>query len=167
MNDLDPEAVADGDPAAPPRGPMYRVIFALGAIGLGGAMTTDAVAVAGRHLGIAPLGSIEVMRALIVILATSAMLMATLVDGHARVRIVLEKVSAPTVAQLERLADIVSAIAFLWLAAGSIWLASDLWNGTEVTELLHLPLRWLRVTWIVGALVIAGLFLVHAGRRGK
>lgn len=149
------------------RSPLQRAVFALGAFALAGAMATDAIAVAGRHLGVALLGSIEVMQALIVLLATSAMLMTTLVDGHARVRIVLEKVSQPTVLRLERLSDIASAIAFLWLAAGSIWLAHDLWAGIEVTEILNLPLRWLRVVWIGGCLVIAALFLVHARSRGR
>lgn len=149
------------------RSPLHRAVFMLGAFALGGAMATDTIAVAGRHLGIALLGSIEVMQALIVVLATSAMLMTTLVDGHARVRIVLEKVSAPTVLQLERLADIASAAAFLWLAIGSVWLAHDLWNGHEVTEILSIPLRWLRVFWIAGCVVIAALFLIHARRRSQ
>jgi TRAP-type C4-dicarboxylate transport system permease small subunit len=146
---------------------LQRAVFSLGAFALAGAMTTDAIAVAGRHLGIALLGSIEVMQALIVLLATSAMLMTTLVDGHARVRIVLEKVSQPAVLRLERLSDMASAAAFLWLVLGSLWLASDLWNGAEVTEILNLPLRWLRVVWIVGCLVIAVLFLAHARNRGR
>lgn len=149
------------------RSPLQRGVLALGCIALGGAMATDAIAVAGRHLGIALLGSIEVMQALIVLLATSAMLMATIVDGHARVRIVLEKVSDRTVARLERLSDVASAIAFLWLAVGSIWLASDVWSGHEVTEILNLPLRWLRAVWIVGCLIIAVLFLAHARNRGR
>jgi TRAP-type C4-dicarboxylate transport system permease small subunit len=147
--------------------PLQRAVFALGVFALAGAMATDAIAVAGRHLGVALLGSIEVMQALIVLLATSAMVMATLVDGHARVRIVLEKVSQPAVLRLERLSDVASAVAFIWLALGSIWLAHDLWSGAEVTEILNLPLRWLRVVWIAGCLVIAVLFLSHARSRGR
>lgn len=152
---------------AKPHSPLQRAVFALGVFALASAMATDAIAVAGRHLGVALLGSIEVMQALIVLLATSAMLITTLVDGHARVRIVLEKVSQSAVLRLERLSDIASAAAFLWLALGSIWLASDLWNGAEVTEILNLPLRWLRVVWIGGCLVIAALFLAHARSRGR
>jgi hypothetical protein len=40
----------------------------------------------------------------------------------------------------------------------------ELWGGHERTELLHLPLRWWRLTWVAFALLIAGAFLRRAMR---
>lgn len=141
-----------------------RIALATGSIALLLAMATDAIAVAGRHLGVALLGSIEIVQACIVVAATSALVAATMLGAHARVHILLEKVRPATGRALDRGADLTSALLFLWLGAGSAWLASDLWNGVEITEILHIPLRWLRLTWIVGALLIAGLFAARAVR---
>lgn len=147
--------------------PLQRVALAVGSAALLGAMATDALAVAGRHAGIALLGSIEIVQACIVVVATSAMVAATLLGAHARVQILLEKVTEVTARRLDRFADATSAIVFLWLAVGSIWLASDLWNGVEITELLHIPLRWLRLVWIAGSLLIACLFGIRAVKGSK
>ena len=140
-------------------------MLAVGSAGLLAAMATDALAVAGRHAGIRLLGSIEIVQACIVLVATSAIVLTTLVDAHARVHILLERLSPLRSAALLRAADLLSAIVFLWLAAGSIWLSSDLWGAAELTEILQLPLRWLRLAWIVGALTAAALFLRRTVRR--
>jgi len=145
-------------PHAPAHGPLARLAYALGGAGLLAATATDAIAVAGRHTGLHLLGSIELVQSAVVLLATSGMLIATLVGGHASVHIVTERLSRPAAARLARIAAFASGLTFLALAAGSIWLAYDLWNGFEQTELLHIPLRWLRTLWIVFALVIAGCF---------
>ena len=62
------------------------------------------------------------------------------------------------------MADLLSAIVFVLLAAGSAWVAADLWSGHEQTELLRLPLRWFRLIWIAAALIIAALFAGSALR---
>jgi TRAP-type C4-dicarboxylate transport system permease small subunit len=141
-----------------------RLALGLGSAALLLAMATDAVAVAGRHLGIALLGSIEIVQACIVVAASSALVAATMLGAHARVHILLEKAKPATVRTLDRFADTVSALLFLWLAAGSAWLASDLWGGSEITEILQIPLRWLRVVWVASALLIAALFAWRAIR---
>lgn len=155
--------------SAPPHvdaasGPLARIAYALGGIGLLTATATDAVAVAGRHTGVHLLGSIELVQAAIVLLAASAMLIATIVGSHASVHIVTERLSGPVAARLARIVSVVSGIVFLIIAAGSAWVAHDLWSGFEQTELLRLPLRWLRLLWIVFAVLIAFRFF-HRARK--
>jgi TRAP-type C4-dicarboxylate transport system permease small subunit len=154
-----------GDRPAAAQGPLARFAYALGGFGLLGATAADSLAVAGRHTGVHLLGSIELVQAAVVLLGASAMLIATLVGGHASVHIVTERLSRPAAAKLARLASLVSALVFLTLAAGSIWVASDLWNGFERTELLQIPLRWLRLVWIIFALLIALIFLRNAVKK--
>lgn len=143
-------------------GPLARVAYVLGGGGLLAATLTDAFAVAGRHTGFHLLGSIELVQAAVVTLATSAMLIATIVGGHASVHIVTERLPKSTAERLARIASAISGLTFLAIAAGSAWVASDLWDGHERTELLHLPLRWLRLLWIVFAVLIAGQFFRRA-----
>lgn len=153
----------DGEAEA--RGPLAALAYALGGFGLLGATATDALAVAGRHTGLHLLGSIELVQAMVVLLGTSAMLIATLVGGHASVHIVTERLHPARAALLARIAAGVSAGVFLVLAAGSALVLRDLWHGFEETELLHIPIRWLRLLWIGFALLIAGTFLRIALRR--
>lgn len=146
------------------QGWLASAAYVLGGIGLLAATATDAVAVAGRHTGLHLLGSIELVQAAVVLLTTSAMLITTICGGHASVHIVAERLSPSAAARLGRAASFVSGLTFLALAAGSAWVASDLWNGFEQTELLHIPLRWLRAVWIVFALLIALRFFRYAFR---
>jgi TRAP-type C4-dicarboxylate transport system permease small subunit len=143
-------------------GLLARVAYGLGGLGLLAATATDALAVAGRHLGFRLLGSIELVQAAVVLLGASAMLIATIVGSHAAVHMVTERLSPRAADRLGHATSLVSALVFLALALGSAWVASDLWNGFEQTELLHLPLRWLRALWIVFALLIAARFLRNA-----
>ena len=160
------EPVSGTRPAAgPATGPGWlRAVYALGGCGLLGATAADAIAVAGRHAGFHLLGSIELVQAAAVLLAGSAMLIATVQGEHASVHIVTERLARPTAAGLARLAALVSGMVFLLVAAGSAWVATDLWGGFERTELLHVPIRWLRAAWIIFALLIALTFLRRAWR---
>jgi len=152
-------------PARTPTAFVRRIALGIGAVALLLAMATDAVAVLGRHLGITFLGAIEIFEACVVVAATSAIVVATIDRSHARVRILLEQVGAGMAGAFDRAADLVSAIVFVVLIAGSVWLASDLWNGHEVTEVLSIPVRWLRVIWIGGALLAAAIFTSQAMQR--
>jgi len=131
------------------------------------ATAADSIAVAGRHAGIPLLGSIELVQVAVVLLASSAMLIVTMARGHASVHIVTERVSPAHAASLARIANLLSGLLFLVLAAGSIWVASDLWYGFEQTELLQIPLRWLRLVWIVFSLLIAARFLLNVWKPAR
>lgn len=160
MSDLVPDSGR-----AAPTGPLARLAYALGSIGLLAATAADATAVAGRHSGFQLLGSIEIVQACVVLLASSGMLIATIVGAHACVHIVTERVSKATATRLGRIADLVSAGLFAILAIGSAWVLADLWTGFERTELLQIPLRWLRLLWVGAAVAITVQFLRNAYRR--
>jgi TRAP-type C4-dicarboxylate transport system permease small subunit len=161
MSDLPGE----GTPAA--SGRLAGAAYVLGGMGLLGATAADSIAVAGRHTGFHLLGAIELVQTAVVLLGASAMLIATIVGGHASVHMVTERLAKPTAAHLARIAAFVSGLVFLILAAGSAWVAADLWHGFEQTELLRIPLRWLRLVWIVFALLIAASFFRHALRTAR
>lgn len=146
---------------------LERVAFVIGSIGLLGAMAADSLAVLGRHLGLPILGSIEIVQACVVLLASASMLGATLRATHARVHILIDRLHGSGKHLLLRCSNLLSSIVFLLFAIGSIWIARELWGGHEHSELLHIPLRWLRALWIVTALTIAAVFLTRIVRRGR
>ncbi len=152
---------ADG-PDATGAGLLTQMAYVIGGIGLLGATCGDALAVAGRHTGIHLLGSIEFVQSCVVLLAASAMLIATIKRNHASVHIVTDRLSRPTRDRLVRISAFISAMLFLVLAVGSTWILTELWNGHEETELLHIPLRWLRLLWIIFTVLIAARFLGQA-----
>jgi TRAP-type C4-dicarboxylate transport system permease small subunit len=160
---IDDEGQIGREPAT--AGRVGEAAYLVGSLGLLVATAADAIAVAGRHTGIHLLGSIEVVQSAVVLIASSAMVAATIVGSHASVHILTERLPAGTARRLARIAALLSALLFALLAAGSAWVASELWSGFEQTELLGIPLRWLRALWIAAALLIAFLFLRAAARR--
>lgn len=148
-----------------PTGPLAKASYVLGSTGLLAATAADSLAVAGRHTGVHLIGSIELVQSAVVLLAAAAMLMVTIGGGHATVHIVTERLSRRSAVGLRRLTDLVSAAVFLLLAIGSALVLAELWNGYEQTELLHIPLRWLRLLWVVFALLVAAQFIRDAFRR--
>jgi TRAP-type C4-dicarboxylate transport system permease small subunit len=146
-------------------GPVGRAAYLIGSAGLLTATATDALAVLGRHTGFQLLGSIEIVQAAVVLIASSAMVAATIVGSHASVHIVTERLSPQTARRLARGAAVLSALLFALFALGSLWVATDLWTGFEQTELLGIPLKWLRALWIAAGILITFLFLRSALRR--
>jgi TRAP-type C4-dicarboxylate transport system permease small subunit len=145
-------------------GALVKGAFFIGSAALLLAMSIDAVAVLGRHLGWPLLGAIELVQACIVLAASAAIIVATLRGAHARVHILTERLPERWQRRLEIIADVAAASVFLLIAAGSAWMSNELWGGHEQTELLHIPLRWLRLFWLSAALLVAGLFVVRAVR---
>lgn len=166
-----PRLIADADlagEAVPPAtvlGPFSRFVFFIGSAGLIVAAAADALAVLGRHVGFRILGSIEIVQVAVVLIASAAVVGATLLRAHAAVHLLTSRLSPVTAARLGRVMDVLAALTFIAMAAGSLWIASDLWNGHERTELLKLPLRPFRLIWIAATLTAAAMFLAHAVRR--
>jgi TRAP-type C4-dicarboxylate transport system permease small subunit len=146
-------------------GALGTAAYLCGSVGLLAATATDALAVAGRHAGFRLLGSIEIVQAAVVLIASSSMVAATIVGSHASVHIVTERLRALSRSRLARAAAVLSAVMFLMLAIGSLWVLGDLWGGFEQTELLRIPLRWLRLLWVAAALLAVLLFVRKAARR--
>ncbi|MFV3127034.1 TRAP transporter small permease [Niveispirillum sp. KHB5.9] len=154
------------EPSSAGQGLLTKLSFLLGAAGLLMAMSADAIAVLGRHVGFTVLGAIEVVQASVVLAASAAMVGATLSGAHARVHILIERLGPAWHKRFDQVSDLVSCLFFLFLAAGSAWVAAELWPGYEITEILGLPLRWLRLVWIGSCILIAVLFLARALGKG-
>jgi TRAP-type C4-dicarboxylate transport system permease small subunit len=142
--------------SARPRGPLFYI----GAAGLLLAMTVETVAVLGRHLGMPFLGALEMIQTAILLTASSAMVSATLNRGHASVTLLTDRLGPHAQRALRSFADLLSAVFFVGLAAGALWLTIDTWNEFEQSELMHVPFRPLRVVSFAAA---AGIAIIFAG----
>ena len=158
----EPSPVAD---RPPPQGPLARTAFLIGGAGLLTATAIDSLAVLGRHTGFAFLGSIEIVQSAVVLAASGAVVVATLARGHAAVHILTDRLSPAAAGRLAHAAAILSALVFVCMAVGSAWLMMEGWGGHERTELLRIPLRWLRLIWTLAALLVAALFLIQPWRK--
>ena len=154
----------------PPRegGAAHPVLMALGSAGLLIAMAADAVAVLGRHVGFTLPGSIEVFQVAAVVALSVAILLASLTDRHAAVDLMINRVSPRLQRGLFLGGRLALALAFALLCAGSIWVAADLWDTGEMTEVLAIQLRPFRLFWIAcsgAAAVHFAVQFVRAVRR--
>ena len=143
----------------------HRVLVAIGGSALLIAMGVDALALAGRNLGVPFLGSIEIVQAAVLVSGAVAMLVATFAGIHARVRLLVARTSPRMRSTLEKLALAASAVFFMALAAGSLWITHDMWTGGEESELLHLPYRPLRLFMVLLMVAVAIAFAVRAFSR--
>jgi TRAP-type transport system small permease protein len=125
------------------------------------AMATDTLAMIGRQIHIPLLGAIELVQAAVLVAGCGALLIAALEQSHARVHLLLNRMSGPTRHVLERMHALSTALLYAALLVGSAWLAVDLWRGHEESELLRIPYRPLRVI-VVATLV---LLLLHSLRH--
>ena len=147
---------------------LRRVLVVVGGGALLLAMAVDALAVVGRHTGIPLLGSIEIVQAAVLVSGGMALLMATLAGVHARVHLLVDRAMPLLRDVLARLGPACGAVLYLGLLVASLWIAADLWNGFEESELLRLPYRPLRVFTAAAAFALLLAFLVQAlGRRPR
>jgi TRAP-type C4-dicarboxylate transport system permease small subunit len=165
---MDINADTGSAPVATPDPPTSRatqIAVVLGSVGLLGAMATDALAVLGRHTGFSVFGSIEIVQTMIVLLASSAIVLATLERNHAAVHILTERLAPHHTVILARFASAVSAIIIAILLIGALWLMADLWSAHERSELLHIPFRVLRAIFAAALLIVAVIFARQAVAR--
>lgn len=140
-------------------------LFYIGAGGLLTAMTVEAISVTGRALSSPLLGALEIIQTAILLTASAAMLSATLGKSHATVHLVTDRLPPGPKLWLQRFASFLSALFFLGLAAGALWLTIEYWNAQEESELLRIPFRPLRVIAFLSVAAIAGVFLYRTVRR--
>ena len=141
---------------------LTRLAFAIGSLGLLGAMLVDFAAVVGRRSGVPLLGSIELSELCIVCMASASLLGVTLERGHASVHLLTERLSSPRKLAFARASDLLAAVFFAFVLAGSGLLVFDLWHGAEESELLQLPIMPLRVIWCASLVGIVICFIVRA-----
>jgi len=146
---------------------VHTALVILGGAALLAAMSIDGLAVIGRHIGLPLLGSIEAVQAAVLVAGCVALLVATRAKRHARVHLLVDRCPPRVAAALQRAGFLLGAALFVALAFASAWIASELWNGYEESEWLHIPyapLRWLAVLF---ALWVASAFAALALRRGE
>jgi len=136
-----------------------RLLFYLGAGALLFAMAVDAIAVLGRHIGVPLWGSIELVQAGILIASSTAMLSATLANKHAKVRILVDRLKGGPRMWMQRVQALFSALFFLALLVGSVWIFLDMRGAYEESELLHIPYTPLRIICILSILGVMLSFL--------
>lgn len=117
----------------------------LGGIALLAAALLETISVIGRHIGLPFHGSIELIQAAVLVAGSVALVIATARGSHARVRLLLDRLPAGARLAGERACAAAVALAFLLVFAGSVWIAVDLWNGHERSELIGVPWRALRL----------------------
>jgi len=143
-------------PSPTTRGPLFYV----GSVAILTAMITDAGSVLGRHLGLRPLGSIELVQAAILVTSSASLVAAILARKHARVHLLVGRVGPRVRTLLERINGVLSAAFFFALSAGAIWIAHDEWYAHEQSELLHIPFAPLRLI-AIGATLGAAIILIR------
>lgn len=148
-----------------PAGKAMGVIVVIGGFALLFAMATDTIAVIGRHVGLPLLGSIELVQAAVLISASAAMVVATVLRSHAMVHLLIDRAKPAPRAWLIRANRLFSGLFFLAILAGSIWIAADMWMGHEESELLTIPFWPLRIASIVCSAAVAVIFLRQAMDR--
>lgn len=131
------------------------------------AMVVDTTSMLGRQLHWPLLGAIEIVQAAVLFGSAGALLLATLENAHAHVHLLLDRLPAGLQRALARLHALMALLLFAGLLAGSAWLALDLWNGYEESELLHIPYRPLRVALVLTLAVLLLLSLKRLVQRSR
>lgn len=139
----------------------------IGGIALLAATAIDSLAVIGRHVGLPLGGSIELMQAAVLVSGGLGIVIATLDDVHARVRLVVERLPARWRRVADRTSNFLSLLFILALLVGSVWIAIDLRGGHEESELLGVPwwaLRMVANVCLLSAVAILGWRVIRRAR---
>jgi TRAP-type C4-dicarboxylate transport system permease small subunit len=123
------------------------------------AMLVDTLAMIGRQIQLPLIGSIELVQAAVLLAASGALIVATVDAAHARVNLLLDHLAAGPRRLLDRAHSLAAATLFAGLVTGSAWIAIDLWNGHEESELLRIPYRPLRVAVVLAFVLLLLLAL--------
>lgn len=140
-------------------------LLATGSVGLIGSMLTDVVAVTGRHTGWPFGGSIEVSQAFIAIGAASAIAYASMSATHAAVDLVFHRLPISAQRIAHRGAAVLGFLFVAGLVTGSAWIAWEYRGAAETTEILRIPIQWLRLFWVGCSLIAAVALLAPAFAR--
>lgn len=143
----------------------YRWLVISGGSAMLLAVAVELVAVLGRLLALPLPGSIELVQVAVTVSGALGLVVATLHGSHAHVRLLLERLEPSCARRLQRCNRLAAALFFLLLAAGSAWLALDLWSSFEETEIWRVSYAPLRILVTLATLAVALLFL-RASLRG-
>jgi TRAP-type C4-dicarboxylate transport system permease small subunit len=130
------------------------------------AMLVDTLAMIGRQIELPLIGSIELVQAAVLLAAGGALIVATLDRAHARVNLLLDRLAERPRRLIGRAHSLAAALLFAALLAGSAWIAIDLWNGHEESELLRIPYRPLHLAVVLAFVVLLLLALRRVWKPG-
>jgi TRAP-type C4-dicarboxylate transport system permease small subunit len=140
------------------RGQIPDWLVVLAGIPLLAAMMIEFVAVIARNSGWPLVGSIELVQAMILLSSSGALVAATLSRSHAKVTVVSRRIHGKSGRALRVLVALGGVVFFLSVAAGSAWIAVDMWHGAERSELLGVPYLPLRCIVVLSTFVIAAIY---------
>lgn len=126
-------------------GRLHKAAIWAGGIALLMAAMIDTVAVLARNLATSLHGSIELIQVAILIAGALALVIAVANCTYARVHLMTDRLSGPAKIWMDRLAFATVAAFFVFLLAGSAWIAADLWHGQELSEVMGVPWCLLRL----------------------
>lgn len=143
---------------------LQQVLIWVGAAGLLTATAVDTLAMLGRHLRIPLLGSIEIVQCAVLVAASVSLVVATQRDTHARVHLLLDRMTPPQRQRADRLHALGGVLFVLALLVGSAWITRDLWGGHEESELLQISYRPLRVAVLLMLLWLLSIYVKQVVR---
>ncbi|MBN1240937.1 MAG: TRAP transporter small permease subunit [Gammaproteobacteria bacterium] len=129
------------------------------------AVAVDSLAMIGRQIRFPLIGSIEIVEVVVLFAAGGGLIVATLDGAHARVNLLLERLPDIWRERVMKLHALAAALLFAALLAGTVWIAADLWDGHEESELLRIPYRPLRIAAALTLAVLVLLSLLRLTRR--
>ncbi|WP_417318705.1 TRAP transporter small permease [Emcibacter sp.] len=138
------------------------ILLYFGGSALLGAAFVEAISVVCRHLGLGFHGAIEIVQVLVLISGASALVIATRAGKHAVVKLILQHLDADRRAFLVAIWMVISALLFIILAVGNVWLIMDMWNAYEESEVLNIPYLPFRIFSVICLLLVTGSFLEEA-----
>lgn len=146
---------------------LRKAVTLTGGIALLAATGIDAVSVIGRHVGLPFRGSIELVQVAVLVAGTLALLVATVDRSHAKVHLLVDRMSKNAQRVLDRISALLGAVFFAALLAGSVWLMVDLWDGHEQSEVVGVSWRAMRIfaNVVFAAIVVALLGQAIRGRK--
>lgn len=136
----------------------------LGGAALLAATAIDTLAVIGRQIGFPLRGSIELIQVAVLVAGSLALIAATATDQHARVHVLIERLRDGRRRLMERGSDLLTAMFFTCLLTGSVWLSLDLWGSYELSEIIGVPWRWLRLFANICLIAVIVVVLRQAAR---
>lgn len=146
---------------------LPRPLVFIGGVALLAAVGFDTVAVIGRHVGLPLRGSIELVQASVLVAGSIALLAATLGRNHAGVHLLTDRAGVSLKDRMLRGGTLLTALFIAGTLSGSIWLSLDLWRGHEVSELLGISYKALRLfaNLCVGGVLAALLWQALGPKR--
>lgn len=151
-----------GGDAGRASGRFAAVVVAIGMLALVGELILVFAAAILRNLGVALPGTVESVELLIAVIASAAIVRATLAGNHATIKLAIDRVSARVRNRLHVFVHLCGALYWAMLALGTTWIIFEVWGRQEATMLLELPVVPFRIVWLLACVSIVVLLLVRA-----